>query len=135
MNQENGDDNDDDNPDNKQQHSPFTTIHQCSKVRWLSMYNLFESIKRSYEPLKRLLAEGKQSHRIEKINLSMIDQLIDFLKPWQYVLKEVQKGNAPSLHVVLPCINYLQDDLRKRERNQKNGKIRKNFVLSFITNI
>ena len=125
MNQEKGEDNDDDNLDDKQkqqQHLLFTSIHQCSKVRWLSMYNLFLSIKRSYEPLKLLLTESKQAHRIEKINLSIIEQLIDFLQPWQYILKEVQTGNAPSLHVVLPCISYLQDDLRKRERNQKNGK-------------
>jgi len=42
------------------------SIHQCSKVRWLSMCSLCESIKRFYEPLKLLLTESKQSYRLEK---------------------------------------------------------------------
>ncbi|CAF1165617.1 unnamed protein product [Rotaria sordida] len=109
--------------DEQQQHSPFTTIHQCSQIRWLSVYDLLESIKRSHEPLRALLLECKQSHRIEKINMVIVNQLIDFFQPWRNVLKELQRGNAPSLYVVFPCINYLQEDLRKRERQGKSGKI------------
>ncbi|CAF3359964.1 unnamed protein product [Rotaria sp. Silwood2] len=109
--------------DEQQQHSPFTTIHQCSQIRWLSICDLLESIKRSYEPLRALLHEYKQSHRIEKINMVIVNQLIDFFQPWRNVLKELQRGNAPSLYVVFPCINYLQEDLRKRERKEKSGKV------------
>ncbi|CAF5028736.1 unnamed protein product [Rotaria sp. Silwood1] len=107
--------------ENEQQHSPFTTIHQCSTIRWLSMCDLLDSIKKSYEPLKRILTESKQLHRLEKINMGIIEQLIDFFRPWQNVVKEVQTGNMPSLHVVFPCINYLQDELRKFERGDKPG--------------
>ena len=107
----------------RQQHSQLTTIHQCSRIRWLSMCDLLQSIKKSYEILRTLLLEVNQSHRLENINMVILNQLIDFLQPWQNVLKEVQTGNSPSLHVVLPCINYLQEDLRKRERNDKIGKI------------
>ncbi|CAF1334587.1 unnamed protein product, partial [Rotaria sp. Silwood1] len=108
---------------NEEQHLRFTTIYQFSLIRWLSMCNLLQSIKRSYEPLRILLLEIKQLHRLEKINIVIVDQLIDFLQPWQNILKEVQRGNGPSLHVVFPCINYLQEDLRKRERSDKSGKI------------
>ena len=122
-----------DDNENEQHHTPFTTIHQCSIVRWLSMCDLLNSIRKPYEPLTRLLTEAKQLHRLEKINMNIVEQLIEFFKPWRNVMKEVQIGNMPSLHVVFPCINYLQDELRKAERSDKIGKQTKS-IFHFIKN-
>lgn len=105
----------------KQQLNTFTTLHQASVVRWLSLNELLESIRRSSESLRVVLAERKEEHRIDKINLSTVQQLIEFLEPWKYVLNEIQKGNSPSLFTVLPCISFLKDDLIDRERREKYG--------------
>ncbi len=104
-----------------QQSIVTTTLHQASIVRWLSLGDLLESIKKSCESLRIVLAQHKEEHRIEKINMSIVQQLIEFLQPWKYILTEVQKGNAPSLFAVLPCITFLKEDLINREKKEKQG--------------
>jgi hypothetical protein len=98
-----------------------TTLHQSSIIRWLSLSDLLESIKRSCDALRIILTERKEEHRIDKINMTTVQQLIDFLQPWKYVLCEVQKGNSPSLFAVLPCIALLKADLINREKKEKQG--------------
>jgi hypothetical protein len=98
-----------------------TTLHQSSIIRRLSLSDLLESIKRSCDALRIILAERKEEHRIDKINMTTVQQLIDFLQSWKCVLCEVQKGNSPSLFAVLPCIAFLKADLMNREKKEKQG--------------
>ena len=63
--------------------------------------------------------------------MGIVEQLIDFLRPWRNVVREVQIGNMPSLHVVFPCINYLHDELRKFERSDKTGKMKTKIYIPF----
>ena len=68
-----------------------TTLHQSSIVRWLSLTDLLESIKRSYDELRITLIERKEEYRIDKINMATVQQLIDLFQPWKYILCEIQK--------------------------------------------
>ena len=70
-----------------------TTLHQSSIVRWLSLTDLLESIKRSYDALQIILIERKEEYRIDKINMATVQQLIHFLQPWKYILCKIQKDN------------------------------------------
>ncbi len=105
----------------EKQSNVTTTLHQSSIVRWLSLSDLLGSIKRSNESLRAVLIQRKEEHRIEKINMSIVQQLIEFLQPWKHILKEIQKGNSPSLFTVLPCITFLKEDLINREKKEKHG--------------
>ena len=109
--------------DTRKQLKPSTTLHQSSVVRWLSLSDLLESVKKSSEPLRTLLTQRKEEHRIERINMSTVHALIEFLQPWKYILSEVQKGNSPSLFTVLPCISFSKEDLINREKREKSGKL------------
>ncbi|CAF1073912.1 unnamed protein product [Didymodactylos carnosus] len=110
-----------------------TTLHQSSIIRWLSLSDLLESIKRSYNALRIILTERKEEHRIDKINMTTVQQLINFLRPWKYVLYEVQKGNSPSLFTVFPCIAFLKADLINREKKEKPGKVSILMSLGFAS--
>ncbi|CAF3622568.1 unnamed protein product [Rotaria socialis] len=110
-----------DEDESKKQFSKFTTLHQCSAIRWLSLHDLLSSIQKAYHPLKQILNEKQESSRLEKININVVAQLIKFLDPWKYVMNEIQLSNSPSLFIILPCIAYLKQQITKSERTMRGG--------------
>jgi hypothetical protein len=102
--------------------SEARTLHQSSVVRWLSLSNLLESIKNAYPFLVIVLNNNKQSARIQKIDMDMVEKLINFFYPWKIVLNELQRTNTPSLYLVLPCITYLRNQLTNVDRKEKSGE-------------
>jgi hypothetical protein len=108
-----------------------TTLHQASVVRWLSLSDLLESVQKAYTSLVLLLNSSKQGTRIQSINPELVGKLVHFLNPWKIVLSELQCSNAPSLHTVLPCINYLRTELETGEKKEKGGGM--SFSLSSTT--
>jgi hypothetical protein len=54
------------------------------------------------------------------MNMSIVQQWIDFLRTWKFILNEVQKRNIPSLFSVLPCIAFLKEDdsLNREEKGR-----------------
>ncbi|CAF3010358.1 unnamed protein product [Rotaria sp. Silwood2] len=97
------------------------TLHQSSIVRWLSLCELLESIRNAYPSLVILLNNNKQNYRIQKINMDIVEKLIEFFYPWKTVLIELQKTNAPSLFLVLPCITHLRNELSNGDRKERSG--------------
>lgn len=53
--------------------------------------------------------------------MDLVERLIRFLQPWKIVLSELQRTNEPSLHIVLPCINYLRTELDSGEKQERGG--------------
>ncbi|CAF3570727.1 unnamed protein product [Rotaria socialis] len=45
--------------------------------------------------------------------------LLELVVLWKNVLKEVQVGNSPSLHCVLPCITYLREQMINGEKKER----------------
>jgi hypothetical protein len=80
------------------------------------------SIEKAYHPLTRVLNEKEESYRIDKVNMKIVSQLIKFLDPWKYVMKEIQLSNSPSLFITLPCIGYLKQQISKSERTMRGGE-------------
>ncbi len=54
--------------------------------------------------------------------MNIVTQLIKFLDPWKYVMKEIQLSNSPSLFMTLPCITYLKQQITKIERTMRGGE-------------
>lgn len=84
---------------------------------------LLESVWKAYTKPVLLLNSSKQSNRILSINPELVGDLVHFLNPWKIVLSELQCSNAPFLHSVLPCINYLRTELETGEKKGKGGKM------------
>ncbi|CAF1155607.1 unnamed protein product [Adineta steineri] len=86
-------------------------LQQSTVVRWLSLINLLESLVTSYEQTKRILNNRRQQAKLNKIDEYTLKQLICLLKPFKHVLQLVQKGDSPSLYMVLPMTLTLKKAL------------------------
>ncbi|CAF1093959.1 unnamed protein product [Adineta ricciae] len=88
------------------------SLCQSSKIRWLSIMQLLGSIDRSFKETKKVLQEKKKSFLIDR---SVIKRLIQLLRPFKHILTIVQKGNEPSLYLVLICVMTLRKALSSFE--------------------
>lgn len=91
------------------------TLHQSSVVRWLSMSDLLESVLRSFKIIKRLLVAKKKESLLKDFDERIIKQLVLILKPFKHMMKVIQCGNEPSLHLVLMCTITLREAFSSAE--------------------
>ncbi len=85
---------------------------QSTVVRWLSLANCLEALLASYPSLNEIFVERKlDKTRLEKINVFLLERIIEFLKPWKQVSTRLQATNIPSIHVVIPGIETLKTSL------------------------
>ncbi|CAF1447654.1 unnamed protein product [Rotaria sp. Silwood1] len=61
-------------------------------------------------------------YRIKKINVCLLNKLIDFLKPWEYVIKRIQSSKTPSIHIVAPSICIISSSLETKSGDSKQDK-------------
>lgn len=61
-------------------------------------------------------------YRIEKINQTVLEKLIDFLKPWEYVMKRIQSSYVPSIHTITPSITMINSSLDLKSNDSKHEK-------------
>jgi hypothetical protein len=101
-------------------------LKQSTVVRWLSLIELLESLVKSYKQTKKILINRSQQARLNKIDEYVLKQLICLLKPFKNVLKLIQKGDEPSLFMVLPCTLTLRKALSSFDELLKYQKLKTN---------
>lgn len=69
---------------------------------------LLESIDRSFKETKKVLQDKKKPFSIDRL---IVKQLIRLLCPFKRIMILVQKGNEPSLYMVLICVLTLRETL------------------------
>lgn len=69
---------------------------------------LLESIDRSFKETKKVLQEKKKSFIIDRL---ILKRLIYLLRPFKHIVRIIQKGNEPSLYLVLICVLTLRKAL------------------------
>ena len=96
---------------------------QSTTVRWLSLYSCLESVRRSVSSLSEIF-DGKKMDktRINVINVSLLDKLVNFLKPWGDVMKRTQSSLTPSIHTVTPSMYMINSSLEVKTNDAKNEK-------------
>lgn len=93
---------------------------QCTIVRWLSMCNCLEGVFENYVPLNQIFDERHvDKKRLEKIDVLLLERLIEYLKPWKHVSTRLQSAKIPSIHVVIPAIESLKTSLRWMSNDTK----------------
>lgn len=102
------------------------TVHQPTDVRWLSIMNSLESILKSFKIIKKILINKQQQKLIMNIDEKKIKHIILLLKPFRDIMKMIQTGTSPSLHLVLLCTQTLRDVLKSYDSlvnyNKNNDK-------------
>ncbi|CAF2226325.1 unnamed protein product [Rotaria magnacalcarata] len=85
---------------NNNKHSEGRTLHQSSVVRWLSLFDLLESIKKAYASLIILLNDNRQNARIQAINMDLrASQLLEnmFIMEEEYIMAAFLHPNYKQL--------------------------------------
>ncbi|CAF3915154.1 unnamed protein product [Rotaria sp. Silwood1] len=96
---------------------------QCTVVRWLSLMNCLESVNKSLVPLEEIFEEKKLNKtKLNRISGHLWNKLIDFLKPWEYVMKRIQSSKTPSIHIVTPSICIINSSLETKSDDSKHDK-------------
>jgi hypothetical protein len=90
-----------------------------SEVRWLSIMQLLGSIDRSFKETKKILQEKKKPLSIDRL---VVKRLVHLLRPFKHIMTIVQKGNEPSLYLVLICVLTLRKALTSFENLVKFNK-------------
>jgi len=83
------------------------------------MSDLLESVIKSFKIIRKLLIGKEKQNLISDLNLQYLKQLCTLLKPFKHVIVSVQKGNAPSLHLVTMCYITLKHVLQSFESIKK----------------
>jgi hypothetical protein len=74
-------------------------------------------------PLTEIFDEKKlDKKRINVISVNLLEKLIDFLKPWTFVMKRVQSSQVPSIHTVTPSIFVINSSLENKSNDPKQDK-------------
>ncbi|CAM4829953.1 unnamed protein product [Rotaria magnacalcarata] len=82
------------------------SLCQSTKVRWLSIIQLLESIDRSFKETKKSPSGKKKPFSIDRL---IVKHLIRLLRPFKRVMILIQKGNELSLYMVLICVLTLRE--------------------------
>ncbi len=69
---------------------------------------LLQSVDRSFKQTKKVLQEKKKSFSIDRL---IVKRLIHLLRPFKHIMKIIQKGNEPSLYLVLICVLTVRNAL------------------------
>ncbi|CAF3364514.1 unnamed protein product [Rotaria socialis] len=88
------------------------SLCQSTRVRWLSIMQLLNSIDRSFKETKKVLQEKKKPFLIDRM---IVKRLIILLHPFKHIITVIQKGNEPSLYLVLICVLTLRKSLNSFE--------------------
>ena len=73
---------------------------------------LLGSIDRSFKETKNVFQEKKKSFATDRL---IIKRLLRLLHPLKHIMTIIQKGNEPSLHLVLICHMTLRKALSSHE--------------------
>ncbi|CAF3864731.1 unnamed protein product [Rotaria sp. Silwood1] len=95
---------------------------QCTIVRWLSLMNCLESVNKSLVSLDEIFEKKLNKTKLNRINVCLLNKLIDFLKPWEYVIKRIQSSKTPSIHIVAPSICIISSSLETKSGDSKQDK-------------
>jgi hypothetical protein len=85
----------------------------------LSLSALLQSIEASIEHVRSLLSTRpkaeKQKSNLNKININGLKDMVILLETFQDVIKLIQTGDRPTLHMVYVCLNKLKLHLEGKD--------------------
>lgn len=102
-------------------------LQQSNVTRWLSLSSLLQSIEASLEHIRSILSVkpmmDKQKINLNKININGLKDLVVLLDTFQSVVKLIQTGDRPSLHMVYVGWNKLRLHLEGKDVDSNGDPI------------
>jgi hypothetical protein len=85
------------------------SLKQEVETRWNSKLEMLESINDQLETISEILSERNELGRIEKIDVNVLQILINFLKKFWEASNFLEGSKYPTLHMVIPWYKTLLD--------------------------
>jgi hypothetical protein len=85
------------------------SLKQESESRWNSKLEMLESVYDQFETITNLLDEKDELHRIENIDLNVLQILINFLKKFREASNFLEGSKYPTLNMVIPWYKILMN--------------------------
>ncbi|CAF1230016.1 unnamed protein product [Rotaria sordida] len=83
----------------------------------------YKELVKSLNPFLEIFNEKNlNKERINIIISSILDKIIDFLKPWTHIKKRIQSLQVPSIHTVTPSIDFLRQREQQYVKSSANKK-------------
>ncbi|CAF0881961.1 unnamed protein product [Rotaria sordida] len=103
--------------------SRINVLHILAQLLLVSK-RVLVAIIQSLNPLLEIFNEKSlNKERIDIIRSSMLDKMIDFLKPWIHVMKRIQSLQVSSIHTVTP---------NNSSTSSTTFQLRKTFSLHYV---
>lgn len=85
------------------------TLKQEVETRWNSKLEMLKSINDQFEAITELLSEKNELERIQNIDQSILQILVNFLTKFQEASDFLEGSKYPTLHMVIPWYRILMD--------------------------
>lgn len=96
-------------------------------TRWLSLSSLLQSVEASIEHVRSIISTKstaeKQKVNLNKINVDGLKDMTVLLGTFQDVIKLIQTGDRPSLHMVYVGLNKLKLHLTGKDIDSSGDPI------------
>ena len=93
------------------------TLKQAVETRWNSNLIMLESYYKSATEIRSLLIERHEEHRLDEIELSVVEELVHFLKPFRDASEKLSSEKMPTFHLVAMWFHTLEKHLSVRPQD------------------
>ncbi|CAH1769844.1 475_t:CDS:2, partial [Entrophospora sp. SA101] len=110
------------------------SLKQESESRWNSKLEMLESISDQFEMIYDLLTEKDQLERVEIIDITIVEILINFLKKFHEASECLEASKYPTIHLVLPWYKTLLIHSLFFDPQMKQLKILESYDAEWVKN-
>ena len=108
-----------------------TVIQECV-TRWNTKLAVLIIVHKAFSEIESLLQEKNQEERLEGIDISLMEDLINFLMPFKHISDAMEGDKYPTLHCVLLWKRKLLDHCKFNMSDSKIIHVLKSRVDSVI---
>ena len=105
---------------------PCSLKHGGVTRPWRSLFDMFESIRKSYDELISQLRQRKKEYLISRINVDLLREVTNFLKNFSFLFDLLEYADIPSIQNGLPVYFTIEKLCSKDEGNNKHMATLKN---------
>lgn len=85
-----------------------TTLKSECSTRWNSKFEMCDSIIKNINDITLILQSKNKTHLINGINTHLLNEMVEFLRPFKSFSIQLQATQKPTLYLVLPFYNSLK---------------------------
>lgn len=96
----------------------YVKVKTCAVTKKLNLnFHKCGYFLQSYSDLKALLEKREEAHRLENFEFRVVEEIVNFLKPFHECSVEFQADKVPTVYKVAPWVHKLELHLQENVRD------------------